>query len=298
MMRPLYIALLAMVVMTAGAVVEAQTTRERGLGPFELTTRRGDVTVRLLRREGDMIWVDRQVRSGEFIETGIPAREVIAFRSPPPRLFAVAEQAATPEQIGAVIDQLRRYVAQFRAYRDLPGIPVNEALLKMAQLNERREFWRDALVIYRELMEQPYDFPGKDMIRYQAGLNLRRMNQCEAALEYLLDDPVPDTDLDVMSTILHARAECLAAAGRAREAVDTYLQLIVFYPYIAGNEVRALAGIVPQFVALQDWDAAVKALEALRRDYAEAEETVATEILLAKYAEQVEREKQFQVIED
>jgi hypothetical protein len=297
MKRGLVIALLGFLA-AADFTAFAQTARERGIGPYTLVTRRGDVPVRLLRRDGDMVWVDRMVQSGQYIETGVPRSEIVEFKAPPHPAFAAAAQAQTPEQIAAAIDGLRRLVAQLRPYRDLPGIPVNAALIEQAKLNERRAYWRDALLIYQELLNQPYDFPERPMIRYWSGMNHWRMDQKDKALEFLLDDPVPDEDLDLMSDILYMRADSLAATGRAREAVETYLGLIVFYPFVQTNELRALSGVIPNYIALQDWDATVKSIEALKRDYPDAPQTAAAVALLETYTQEVEKERQFQVREE
>lgn len=290
--------LLAALVALPSAPVSAQSTRERGIGPYNLVTSRGEAPVRLLRRDRDILWVDRQVRTGEFIETGVPVSEIIEFKSPRPPVFDQAEAATTPEQIGAAIDQIRKFTALLRPYRDLPGIPVNDALLLQAKLNERRELWREALLVYQDLLAQPYDFPGKSQIRFQAGLCLWRMEQKDKALEFLMDSPVPDEDLDYMSDLLFARADCLADTGRTREAVETYLHLIVFYPYVRTNELRAFSRAVPGYIAMNEWDAAIKTVEAMKKTYPDAPETAASEELLNKHQEQVAKEKQFQVSQE
>jgi len=277
---------------------EAQTTRERGFGPYTLITRRGEATVRILRRDGDIVWVDRLVQSGAYVETGVPRSEIMEFKAPRPALFDQAEKVEKPEEVSAIIDQLRRLSAQLRPYRDLPGISMNEALILQAKLNEKREYWRDALLIYQELMNQPYDYPGKNMVRYWAGINLWKMNQKEKALEYLMDEPIPDEDMDLFSDILFMRANSYSELGRHREAVDTYLQMIVFYPYYRTNELRALSGILTNYIALQDWDATTKSLEALKLDYAEAPQTLEAEAMLQKYQEQLEKERQFKIVEE
>jgi len=296
-MKSIRYIMLALFVLIDGYAI-AQTVRERGIGPYTLVTRRGEVTVRLLRRDGDIIWVDRLVQSGSYVETGIPRSEVIEFKSAKPVLFVQAEQAQTPEQISATIDGLRRLVAQLKPYRDLPGIQVNAAMIHQAKLNEKREYWRDALVIYQELLTQPYDFPEKNMIRYWSGMNLWRMNQKDKALEFLSDDPIPDEDMNFMSDVLNARADSLSAGGKNREAVDTYLSMIVFYPYVRTNELRALSGIIPNYIALKDWDAVIKSIDAMKLDYAEAPETAAAITLLEKYTAEVEQENQFKVLEE
>jgi len=300
--RPYRVFILLAVALTSFPILQdaavAQTTRERGFGPYTLVTRRGEATVRILRRDGDIVWVDRQVQSGAYVETGVPRSEIMEFKAPRPALFDLAEKTEKPEDISGIIDQLRRLSAQLRPYRDLPGIPMNDALILQAKLNERREYWRDALLIYQELMSQSYDFPGKNMVRYWAGTCLWKMNQKEKALEYLLDEPIPDEDMDFFSDILYMRANSFSSLGRHREAVDTYLQMIVFYPYYRTNELRALSGILTNYIALQDWDATTKSLEALKLDYAEAPQTLEAEAMMQKYQEQLDKERQFKIVEE
>jgi len=276
-------------------IAPAQTTRERGQGPYTLVTRRGEITARILRREGDMIWVDRQVQSGNWIETGVPKREIVEFKAPRPQIFELADRAETTEQIALAIDQIRRMIALLRAYRDLPGIPVHEAMLLQAQLNERREYWRDALQIYEEILAQTYEMKDRASIRYRTGLCLWQMKLKERALTFLLDEPIPDDDLDLLSAVLYARADSQSELGRHREAIDTFLSLIVFYPFVNDNEPKALAGVLPSFIAIADWDAVMKTLEALQRDYPETPQAADAEKLLAQHTQKVESEKQFQV---
>lgn len=280
------------------ADTRAQTERERGIGPYTLSTQRGEITARILRREGDMIWVDRLVQSGQWIETGLPKSDIIVFKAPRAQEFINADNATTPEQIATSIDELRRLVARLRPYRDLPGISVDEALLLNAQLNERRNFWRDALLTYEEILNQPYEIKNRQQIRYKAGICLWRMDQKEKALTYLLDEPVPEEDLELWSMVMFSRADALAALKRHREAVDAYLRMIVFHPFVHSNEVRALAGIIPSYIELGEWDAVVKTFDALRSDYSSAPETAATQELLAKYESNMTEEKEFHMNEE
>jgi len=276
----------------------AQTSIERGVGPYTLNTKRGEITVRLLRREGDMIWLDRQVQSGEWLETGVPRSDVVEFKAPRPPEFIAADKARTPEEISTVIDQLRKLISRLRTFRDLPGIPVDEAIMITARLNEQRGFWRDALPHYEELLGQSYEIPDRQRVRYLAGLCLWKMQDKPKALTYLLDNPVPEDDMSLLSSVLLARADCLAATGRHREAADCYLSLIVFYPYEQSNEVQALSRIIPSYIELGEWDAVMKTFDALQGAYPEAPETAETGKLLARHAEKVEAEKQFQVNEE
>lgn len=293
--------LAGIIVWAAAALFESaysQTSVERGVGPYTVNTKRGEITARLLRREGDMIWIDRQVQSGQWVETGLPKSDIIECKAPRPPEFVTADRIAKNEEIPAVVDQLRKMIAKLRAFRDLPGIPVDEAILITARLNEQREFWREALQQYEELLSQPYPIDDRQRIRYLSGLCLWKMQEKEKALGYLLDNPVPEEDLALLSSVLQARGDCLAATKRHREAIDCYLSLIVFYPYEQSNEVRALSRIIPNYIELGEWDAVMKTFDALQAAYPEAPETAEASALLAKHSEKVESEKEFQVKEE
>lgn len=276
----------------------AQTAVERGVGPYTLNTKRGEITVRVLRREGDMIWLDRQVQSGQWLETGIPKSDIVEFKAPRAPELLAADKIRNPAEIPPVIDQLRKMIAKLRAFRDLPGIPVDEAIVMTAKLNEQRGFWRDALQQYEELLGQNYEIPNRQRIRYLAGLCLWKMQEKPKALTYLLDNPVPEDDLALLSSVLQARGDCLAATGRHREAVDCYLSLIVFYPFEQSNEVQALSRIIPSYIEMGEWDAVMKTFDALQSTYPEAPETAEAGKLLASHSEKVAAEKQFQLNEE
>lgn len=279
------------------ASAPAQTTRERGHGPYLMITQRGEFTVRLIRRDGDMVWVDRRMESGEWVETGMPVQRISELRAPRPAEFVRADEITANEQIPEVIDELRRLVARLRAYRDLPGIPVHEALVLQASLNERRGFWREALSIYEEILNRPGETADRLFLQYRAGLCRWQLEEFEKALEYLLIDPVPEEDLTLWSEVMYARADCLAKLERHREAVDAFLPMVVFHPFEQTNEARALSAIIPSFIALGDWDAAMKSFEALQADYPDAPQTVAANELLTKFSGEVAAEKIFDINE-
>lgn len=274
----------------------AQTERERGLGPFTLVTMRGEITARLLRRDGDIVWVDRLTSDGVYVETGVPVEEIVNFVAPRPRLFELAEQPIdgySPDQIKALHDGLRKMAAQYRPYRDLPGIPTDQAIRIQAGLYEKQEMWRDAYLLYLDLLQLPYRVENRERIQLLTGMCLWHMDRKEDALDYLLDTPIPDDDLAFFSRVMKARADCLAAAGRTLEALEDRLYLVVFYPFVASNEVENLAAAIPLYVEMNEWGAAVKTLDALQTDYPGAPETEASRELLASYTDQVNREKQF-----
>ncbi len=290
--------LLALSIGLLPANAPAQTTRERGHGPYLLVTPRGEVMVRLLRRDGDMVWMDRRMDSGEWVETGVPTQRILDLKAPRPREFVRADEIVSNDQIPEVIDELRRLVARLRSFRDLPGIPVHEALMLQASLNERRSFWREALNTYQEILDQPGETADHLLIQYRAGICLWHLEEFEKALAFLLINPVPEEELNLWSEVMFARADCLAQVERHREAVDAFLPMVVFHPFAQTNEARALSAIIPSFIALGDWDAAMKSFEALQADYPDAPETTAANELLAQYTGEVAAEQVFDINEE
>lgn len=298
----LVVAGLVMVYLSLPQPVDAQTRRERGLGPFTVVTPRGEFTIRLLRRDADFIWVDRLTSEGVYIETGVESgiaiREIIRMVSPRPPLFDLAEQpveSLTAEQLAALHNALRTYAARFRPYRDLPGVRADEATRIQAGLYERQGMWREAYMLYRDLLGRDYAIADQNVVELKAGLCLWHMDQKEASLEHLIQDVIPDEDLDFMSEVLLARADALTSVERHEEALRDLLRLIVFYPYIGNNEARSLLATLPNYVALNDWDAAFKSLQALEEDYPDRPETEAARQALAQYQEELEKERQFHV---
>lgn len=284
----------------AAPVTQAQTERERGLGPFTLVTTRGEITVRLLRRDNEIVWVDRLTSDKVYVETGVPVAEIIRFVAPRPRLFELAEQpidAYTPEQIKALHDGLRKMAAQYRPYRDLPGIPTDEAIRIQAGLYEQQALWRDAYLLYADLLKLDYEVEDVNRIRLLTGMCLWRMDRKDDALGYLLTTPIPDDDLAFFSRVMKARADALASTGQTLKALEDRLYLVVFYPFVSSNEVENLAAAIPLYAEMKEWGAAVKTLDALEADYPDNPATVSARELLASYNDQVDNERQFQVEE-
>ena len=127
----------------------------RGIGPFSIETARGPLTVRLLRRDRDLVWIVQQLNSGQTVDTALPAKEITRFVLPRPRLFQALD-VATKEQAKLLRPQLEAYIRQLMPYRDLPGLNVDEGQLLLGRLLELEEDWKGAAAVYADIMAQPY----------------------------------------------------------------------------------------------------------------------------------------------
>lgn len=285
---------LLLVVSLCAAGAPAQTARERGVGPFRLVTPRGDVTVRLLRRDRELVWVDQQVSGGTFVETGLARTDITRFEIPRPSAFEAAERAATSEQIARVQVALKGISDSLRAYRDLPGMPVDEALFLQGLLLERSQRWPAALAVYEELLAAPHRPAIAATAGLRAALCHAQLGQHERVLAVLEQRTIPDDDLTLLSDLYFARGRALAAAGRHDEAILDFLFLVVFDPYVQNNEPRCLAAALPSFAALQDWAALWKSLAVLRGQYPDSAETKQAEEIAKTYEKQLAAETEYQ----
>lgn len=265
----------------------------RGIGPFSLETTRGPLTVRLLRRDRDLVWVVQQLSSGQTVDTGLPAREITKFNLPRPRLFQAVD-AASPEQARAFRPQLENYIRQLLPYRDLPGLNVDEAQLLLGRILEQAEDWKGAAALYGEIIGQPYKPAEAASARLRQGFCLARLGQYEEALPLLDPAILGDSDnLEMISDIYLMRGEALQKTARHEEAVLSYLHLVVFLPYVRDNEPRALAAVLPSYAALNDWDAAYKTVQQVREKYTNSPAAKLVEAFAETYPEQMNKEAEF-----
>ena len=275
------------------APVPAAPAAPRGIGPFALETARGPLTVRLLRRDRDLLWVVQQLSAGQTVDTGLPVREITKFNLPRPRLFQAVE-AATPEQAKALRPQLENYIRQLTPYRDLPGMNVDEAQLLLGRILEQAEDWKGAAALYAEIIGQPYSSAEASSAKLRRGFCLARLGQYEEALPLLDPAILGDSDnLEMVSDIYLMRGEALQKTARHEEAILSYLHLVVFMPYVRDNEPRALAAALPSYAALNDWDAAYKTVQQVREKYTNSPAAKLVEEFAETYPEQMNKEAEF-----
>lgn len=292
MMRRLAIAVLLALPLLPPAQAQAPAAAPRGLGPFALETARGPLSVRLLRRDKELLWVVQQLSGGQQVDTGLPIKEIVRFNLPRPRLFQALD-AASPEQAKALRPQLEAYIRQLAPYRDLPGLNVDEAQMLLGRLLEQGNDWKGASAVYGEIANQPYQPAEQATARWRRGLCLAQLGQPAEALPLL--DPVGlgDDDQGLVSDLYLARGGVLQQLGRHDEAVLAYLHLVVFLPYVRDNEPRALAAVLPSYAALKDWEAAYRTVQQLKKDHADTDAARQAEAFAVAHAEQMDKEAVF-----
>ncbi|HOW98719.1 MAG TPA: hypothetical protein P5567_01690 [Kiritimatiellia bacterium] len=260
----------------------AQTPAEPGVGPALVLTKDGQFPARLLRRDQEMLWVSKSTEDGSAFEAGIPLADIQKIRMPSPRVFAAADVAANDEQFRAVHDALDRLIQSLKPFRGLPGVPMDEAILRKGQLYARQGLWREAIRQYEDILKQPYECEQKTAARLRAGIASELAGDAKAALTYFENVVLPEDDEELLSTALFSRANALAADGRPQDALLDYLRLVVFHPYMQNNELRGLEAAVGCYAQLKDWESLHKTVAVLQQDYPGTRES--------KHAAEVEAE--------
>lgn len=291
-MRPFRSILVVLLIVPLLASAQVQT-RERGIGPFTLQTRNGPSTVRLLRLDRDMLWADQRTSDGRYIEIGIPRAQIVTFEIPRLPVIERARQAITTQQVAEVEAPLKAVVDQLRPYRDLPGMPVYDAMLIQARMLMLQKRDAEALTLLNDLNNNAKDPAIKDESKLRTGLILARQGDNERALNILENMPFPDEDPDLLDDLYAARAKALAAVGRHKEALMDFYFPVVFMPHIQRAEPRSLLAALPSLAAIPDWASVARAMSVLRTEYANEPETAKAEEWAQQYKQQLGEEQAY-----
>ncbi len=292
MHRLLYLALLALLTATPLYAQAPATPAPRGIGPFTVETARGTLTVRLLRRDRDLVWISQQMSSGQTVDTGLAPKEIHKFNLPRPRLFQAIDNA-TPDQAQTLQPQLEAFIKQLLPFRDLPGMKVDEAQLLLGRVLEQAGNWKAAAAVYGEIAGQPYQPAEATAARLRQGLCLAKLGQPAEALPLLDPGTLDGDDVELISDVYLARGDVLQQMARHQEAILAYLHLVVFLPYVRDNEARALAAVLPSYAALGDWESAYKTVQHLKKNHPESDRTKLAATFAEEHAEQMNKEAAF-----
>ena len=253
----------------------------RGVGPYTMEAAHGTFEVKLLRIEKELLWVLQRSKSGDEIETGIDLARIKNIEVPRPTLFDSAEYAEKLASIERLQGALRVFIKNHEPFRSLPGMITDEAYYWRARLFMKEQKWKQAARTFENVLDKKY--LGKEQLvdaYLRTGLCFAKMNEPKKALKYLQLDHMPDDDLEFVSEAYFARGQALESVEKYKHALIHYLNLVVFYPFVNDNEVKAMEKTLPCYVALEHWQPAKETYEAMKRLYPEAPETVrATEYL-------------------
>jgi tetratricopeptide (TPR) repeat protein len=156
---------------------------------------------------------------------------------------------------------LDKYILQTRAFRDIPGVVSDEALYLKARLLDRQGKYPEALAGYEELRAKTPPSAFADSARIRAGIDHSRLTNAVDAVECLSGIEPPEEDEALLSDMLFALGDAYVRLENWDSALMTYLSLVVFHPYFANNEARALTRTLPCYAALGEWESLYRAIQ-------------------------------------
>ncbi|MDR0993985.1 MAG: hypothetical protein LBN38_05415 [Verrucomicrobiota bacterium] len=243
------------------------------LGPYPIATKQARFDGTLGKRDKDMLWITRAGSDGRGgPQIGVPVADIVQIQVPKPTVFSAAERLqaaprATDAQFKAVHDALDQLIRTLRSFRDLPGIPVNEALLWKGRLYQKKGLWREAVRQYEDILMNTPSSPLATQAQILAGVAYEKMGEHQFAVEYLGDVELPEEDEELLSAMLYSMGNSYAALENHDNALMAYLSLVVFYPYLYDNEARGLAAALDCYAALEEWEPLYRTIQTIQATY-------------------------------
>lgn len=269
------------------------------LGPYPIQTKQAAFEASLVKRDKDILWVERKSSDGSRSpQVGIAVADVLQIQMPRPALFDAVEKirtspAAADAQFAAAHSALDKFILQTKALRDLPGIPADEAILLKGRLFSQKGLWREALRQYEDVVAKSKIPALATNAQILAGIAYSKEGEHQFAVEYLGGIPLPEEDEELLSQLLFALGDSYFALGNYDNALLSYLPLVVFYPYVYDNEPRGLAAALGCYAALKEWEPLYRSIQEIQKNYpgTPAAETAAE--FLEKYQKELVDAGQF-----
>ena len=268
------------------------------LGPWPIQTKQTRLEASIVKREGDILWIQRAAAEGTAPQIGLPIADLVEIQMPRPALLEAVEKirtapAATDDQFAKAHAALDKLILQLKPLRDLPGIPVNEAMILKGRLYSHKGLWREALRQYEDVVAKAAGTALATNAQILAGIAYSKAGDPHFAVEYLGGIPLPEDDEELLSQLLFALGDSYVALENYDNALLSYLPLVVFYPYVYDNEPRGLAATLGCYAALKEWEPLYRTIQEIQKNYpgTPAEKTAAG--FLEKYAAELGAAGQF-----
>ena len=267
------------------------------LGPYPVFTKQANFEARIVKRDKDMLWVQRE--SAESTpQVGIAVADILRIQMPRPAFFDSVEKirtapAATDAQFGAAHAALDKFILQTKALRDIPGIPANEAMVLKGRLYDAKGLWRESTRLYEDVVAKAAGTAAASNARMLAGIAYAKGGEPLSAIEYLGGIPLPEEDEEVLSQLLFALGDSYFALENYDNALLSYLPLVVFYPYVFDNEPRGLAAALGCYAALKEWEPLYRSIQEIQKNYPNSPAAKTAAEFLEKYKTELIEAGQF-----
>ena len=269
------------------------------LGPYPIQTKQAAFEASLVKRDKDILWVERKSSDGtRSPQVGIAVSDVLQIQMPRPPLFDAVEKirtapAAADAQFAAAHSALDKFILQTKALRDLPGIPADEAILLKGRLFSQKGLWREALRQYEDVVSKSKIPALVANAQILAGIAYSKEGEHQFAVEYLGGIPLPEEDEELLSQLLFALGDSYFALENYDNALLSYLPLVVFYPFVYDNEPRGLAAALGCYAELKEWEPLYRTIQEIQKNYPGTPAAQTAADILEKYKEELGQAGQF-----
>jgi hypothetical protein len=269
------------------------------LGPYPIVTQHATFEAELVKRDANTLWVRRKSSDGRNMpQVGIAVADVETVRMPRPGLFDAVERLraspnATDAHFRSAHAALDKFILQTRSFRGIPGIPADDAILLKGRLHDRQGQTREAIRQYENVVANAPASALATNAQILAGIAYSKVGEPNFAIEYLVDKPLQEDDEEILSAQLFALGDSYLALQNVDRALMAYLSLVVFYPYVADNESRALAAALPCYAALEEWEPFLRTVQDIQATYPNSPAAKTAADLAAKYKDELAAAGQF-----
>ena len=282
-----------------GLAMLAPLAASAQLGPWPIQTKQTTFEASIVKRDKDILWVERQSSDGQRMpQVGLAVADVVRIGMPRPALFDAVEKiralpAATDAQFAAAHAALDKMILQLKPLRDLPGIPANEAMVAKGRLYDAKGLWRESTRIYEDIVTKSVGSAAASNAQMLAGIAYAKGGEHHSAIEYLGGIPLPEEDEEMLSNLLFALGDSYFALENYDNALLSYLPLVVFYPYVYDNEPRGLAAALGCYAALKEWEPLYRSIQEIQKNYPNAPAAQTAAEFLEKYKKELIEAGQF-----
>ena len=268
------------------------------LGPYPIQTKQAAFEAKIVKRDKDILWVQRESAEGTTPQVGIAVGDILRIQMPRPALFDGIEKirtapAATDAQFAAAHAALDKFILQTKALRDLPGIPADEAILLKGRLYDAKGLWRESTRLYEDILAKSVPSAVSTNAQMLAGIAYAKGGEHNQAIEYLGGIALPEEDEEILSNLLFALGDSYFALENYDNALLSYLPLVVFYPYVYDNEPRGLAAALGCYAQLKEWEPLYRSIQEIQKNYPTSPAAQTAAEFLEKYKEDLIRAGQF-----
>ena len=282
-----------------GLALLAPLAASAQLGPWPIQTKQTTFEASIVKRDKDILWVERQSSDGQRMpQVGLAVADVVRIGMPRPALFDAVEKiralpAATDAQFAAAHAALDKMILQLKPLRDLPGIPADEAMVAKGRLYDAKGLWRESTRIYEDVVTKSAGSAAASNAQMLAGIAYAKGGEYNSAIEYLGGIPLPEEDEEMLSNLLFALGDSYFALENYDNALLSYLPLVVFYPYVYDNEPRGLAAALGCYAALKEWEPLYRSIQEIQKNYPAAPAAQTAAEFLEKYKKELIEAGQF-----